>query len=75
METRFMKIRKAIEKARHEKYAAETKRIVTSGKCPKCGQGLRRNLAIQGWWQCEGYGTEGFRKDNSIECSFQCFTE
>ena len=50
--------------------------IVASGKCPTCGSGLKRNTAIAGWYQCEQFGTEQFRKDPSKpQCSFQTFTE
>ena len=50
--------------------------VVAAGKCPECGAGLRRNLALSGWWQCEQFGAEGFRKDaNRPSCNFQCFTE
>jgi len=46
--------------------------IVATRKCPQCGQGLTRNLAAPlGWWQCVGYGVEGFRKPGSKECNFQ----
>jgi hypothetical protein len=51
-------------------------RIVRRGDCPQCGARLRRNNALAGWWQCEQYGAEGFRKDSSKpDCSFQIFTE
>jgi hypothetical protein len=57
------------------KRIAEVKAIVTSGKCPDCGTGLRRNLALTGWWQCSQYGAEGFRTDSSKpSCSWQGFT-
>ena len=50
--------------------------IVATGMCPTCGAGLRRKLALSGWWQCEQYGAEEFRKDASKpSCLFQCFTE
>ena len=51
------------------------RRVVASGKCPQCGRALKRNLALTGWWQCEQYGAELFRKDpKQAECSFQIFT-
>ena len=57
------------------KAQAETRAIVASGVCPQCGAGLRRMLAITGWWTCEQKGTEGFRKDsNKPACSWQGFT-
>ena len=49
--------------------------IVAGGKCPDCGQGLRRNSALTGWWQCTGYGAPGFRAASARECEFQIFTE
>lgn len=68
--------RRAEAKARIEAALAEAQRIVASGKCPNCGSGLRRNLSMAGWWQCEQFGSEWFRKDPSRpSCSFQTFTE
>ena len=68
--------RRAEAKARIEAAKAEAQRIVASGKCPNCGGELRRNLSITGWWQCEQFGAEGFRKDSSRpSCDFQTFTE
>jgi hypothetical protein len=65
----------AREQARRDAIRAGAVAVVSSGKCPKCGGGLRRNLALTGWYQCEQYGTEGFRKDDTRPaCSFQCFT-
>jgi hypothetical protein len=53
----------------------ESIRIVTAGKCPECGDALKRNLSIAGWYQCVQLGAEGFRKDASKpSCRFQCFT-
>lgn len=55
---------------------AEAKLVVAAGVCPFCGAGLRRNLALAGWYQCVQYGADGFRLDNAAPaCSFQCFTE
>jgi len=51
------------------------RRIVATGKCPQCGRALRHNNALTGWWQCEQFGAEQFRKDPSADsCSFQIFT-
>ena len=62
--------------ARIAKAQAETRAVVASGKCPCCGSGLRRNLALTGWWQCEQYGAEQFRKrPQDPACSWQGFTE
>lgn len=73
---RMTKAQKQAAKERIEKAQAETRAIVASGKCPCCGSGIRRNLAITGWYQCEQYGAEGFRKDSSkAPCSWQGFTE
>lgn len=72
---RMTKLEKSQLVAKREARVAEAKRIVSAGKCPQCGAGLRHNLAITGWWQCEQYGTVGFRKDSSKpSCSFQTFT-
>jgi hypothetical protein len=49
--------------------------VVATGACPDCGQGLHRNLALAGWWQCDGFGAEGFRKAGAKPCAFQTFTE
>lgn len=55
---------------------AQTREVVASGKCPDCGSGLRRNLALTGWWQCEQYGAESHRsRPNDPPCSWQGFTE
>lgn len=49
--------------------------IVAAGRCPVCGQGIHRNIALTGWWQCDGYGAEGFRKAGAIHgCDWQTFT-
>jgi hypothetical protein len=67
--------RKASER-RMKLARAETLGIVIGGRCPTCGAGLRRNLALSGWWQCAQYGAEGFRADSSKpSCSWQGFTE
>lgn len=74
--TRLTKAEKAAEKAKRDAGLAEARRIVSGGKCPQCGAGLRRNLSITGWWQCAQYGAAGFRADSSKpSCSFQTFTE
>lgn len=73
---RMTKAEKAAEKAKRDARIAEAVAIVKTGKCPQCGAGLRRNLSITGWWQCEQLGAEGFRKDASKpSCSWQTFTE
>ena len=61
--------------ARMAELHAKNSAIVATGKCPDCGAGLRRNLSMTGWWQCEQLGAETFRKDpTKPPCSFQCFT-
>lgn len=63
-------------KARIAAIQSETRRVWNTGKCPCCGAGLRQNLSITGWIQCDQYGTEGFRKDSTKPaCSYQGFTE
>lgn len=62
---------------RMAKIHAEAERIVAGGRCPKCGTGLRRNNALNGWWQCDRYGMDHFRRPENRgtgDCSFQCFT-
>lgn len=55
---------------------AATRAVVAAGACPQCGAGLRRNLALTGWWQCKQYGSDGFREDSrKPACSWQGFTE
>lgn len=65
--------------ARRKAIAKFTEQVVTAVKinrCPTCGAGLRRNLALTGWWQCEQFGADGFRKDSTKpSCSWQGFTE
>lgn len=55
----------------------ETNRaIVAAGICPCCGQKLRKNNSIAGWWQC-GQNANADRRmnPNGPDCGFQCFTE
>lgn len=57
---------------------AEAISVVKTGKCPKCGQGLVRNNALTGWWQCGCYAIDRLRipeRRGLPDCSFQCFTE
>jgi hypothetical protein len=54
---------------------AAVSEALRSNKCPQCGGGVHRNLALTGWVQCDGFGTEGFRKNPSaVPCSWQGFT-
>lgn len=60
--------------ARIEAATAEARKIVATGKCPKCGDAIKANLAITGWYVCVQKGAVGFRKDASKPgCEFQCF--
>jgi len=54
---------------------AEISAVVATGTCPFCGAGLKRNLSIAGWWQCEQLGAESHRKNPALpSCSWQGFT-
>jgi hypothetical protein len=69
------KMNRKQRQAEIEARIAQAIEIVKTGKCPQCGSALRRNNALTGWWQCEQYGSDGFRKDDSKpSCSFQTFT-
>ena len=62
--------------ARLEAIHAEVRRIVATGKCPRCGRPLRQNLSITGWWQCSQLGAVGFRADaEQPSCGWQGFTQ
>lgn len=74
--TRMKKAEIQAAKARREMLQAEAIRVVRTGVCPQCGEKLKRNLSLAGWYQCVQSGAEGFRKDASKpSCSFQTFTE
>lgn len=71
---RMTKAERAADRLKTERHLAEQRAIVAIGKCPLCGAGLRRNLSLTGWWQCEQAGAVGFRKDASKpSCSWQTF--
>ena len=58
----------------------KAQKIVSTGVCPVCGGGISRNLSLSGWWQCNSFGSDGFREDGKKAsekppCGFQCFTE
>jgi len=66
----------ACDKTFYEGLNKVARAIVQTGKCPDCGSGLRRNLSLAGWWQCEQYGAESFRaRPQEPSCNFQTFTE
>jgi len=74
-EAKMTKQAKKEYQARMDAIHSESLRIRNTGKCPVCGAGLRDNLSLAGWVQCEQYGSAGFRKDSSkASCEFQCFT-
>lgn len=71
-----LKAERAASAARMQAHREQTARVAASGVCPNCGAGVRRNLSLTGWWQCEQYGAEGFRKDSTKpSCSWQGFAE
>lgn len=44
--------------------------------CPRCGRGIRRNLALAGWVQCSQFGSPRFRAvPEEPPCDWQGFTE
>ena len=62
--------------ARRERFLAEARAIVATGRCPTCGRPLRRNNSLSGWWQCSQHGAEQFRAEPSAPpCEYECFTE
>lgn len=75
MKTATTTSRKAANKAHQERMAAiyaANRAVVETGACPQCGRKIVRNLAITGWYQCEQYGAEHWRKDASQpECRWQ----
>lgn len=61
---------------RMKKIFFEVRQIVTTGKCPHCGEELKRNLSMAGWYQCAQLGAVGFRKHaDKPSCNWQGFTE
>ncbi len=66
---------RAASKARMEAAYVEARSIVATGKCPRCGSALKRNLSLLGWWQCEQFGAVTHRKrPNDPQCGFDCMT-
>lgn len=65
------------DREREERMArarAETAAVVATGRCPTCGAGLRQNLSITGWWQCEQLGADTHRKNPALpSCDWQGF--
>ena len=72
---RLTKTQKQADKVKRDARLAEAIAIVNTGKCPICGGGLRRNMSMTGWWQCQQLGAVGFRKDaDKPSCDWQTFT-
>ena len=68
-------VARKVSDARIAQAQAETAASVATGICPLCGAKLKRNLSLAGWWQCEQYGSIGFRaRDTDPQCSWQGFT-
>ena len=68
------KAARAASAARIATAQEETRRVVAAGRCPLCGSGLRRNLALTGWYQCAQFGADGFRADSTRPaCGWQGF--
>lgn len=74
--TKLHPVCRACEQTDRDMRLAREIAIVATGTCPQCGAGIHRNLALTGWWQCDQFGADGFRKDSSKpSCSWQTFTE
>jgi hypothetical protein len=74
--TKYARECRACYAAKMARIHAEAQAVVATGRCPLCGSGLRRNLSLTGWVQCEQVGAVGFRKDAARPaCGFQVFTE
>lgn len=73
---RLTKTEKARIKAEREARQAEQLAIFATGKCPRCGRAIRRNLSMTGWWQCSQLGAIGFRADSTQpSCDWQTFVD
>lgn len=65
---------KECERKRNALMKAQNQQVLSNGKCPKCGSGLKRNSSLTGWWQCEQYGAATHRaRPNDPACLFQMF--
>ena len=66
---------KQTQAGRIAEYQIEAQEALRHNVCPLCGKGVRQNLALNGWVQCEQFGADGFRKDdNQPSCEWQGFT-
>lgn len=70
------KAKSLVNQLRYKQRCIEACAIVENGKCPECGEKLRRNLSLAGWWQCAQLGAPRFRiRPNDPPCGWQIFTE
>lgn len=70
----FKKAQNTASAYRMEQNRRVSRGIVERGLCPTCGGALKINLALSGWYQCEQFGSDRFRKDpTKPSCNFQCF--
>ena len=73
--TKALPVCSKCSKEEREARYAEAQAIVESGNCPDCGCNIKRNSSLTGWYQCEQYGSVGFRKrDDQPSCGWQAFT-
>lgn len=71
----FVKKAQTAAQARMAAAKAEAGKALAENRCPCCGKGVRQNLALTGWVQCEQFGAPTFRKDSSLpSCDWQGFT-
>lgn len=73
---RITKAEREAEKAKRMARLVENHAHVKRGTCPDCGCGLRRNLSMTGWFQCNALGAVGFQTGDGIgkpACNFQFF--
>ena len=76
-----MRERRAAREASDRRIAdakAATQAAVASGICPECGNSIYRNMAMAGWYQCDGYPARSHRRPGHMsdpKCDWQGFTE
>lgn len=72
------KAERVAHKNRMAALQAKAREVVSTGCCPDCGNPLKRNLALAGWFQCVAYASLPFRAPEHRalpKCDFQAFTE
>ena len=75
-EKKMSKAERLANRQRMDAIHAKIRAVVATGVCPQCGSAVKRNLSLEGWWQCEQYGSEQFRvRPSQPSCSWQGFTE